>query len=67
MRTILLIVSFLIISFTFLLFYIGVHDEIYQEIEKNKLWHSDGSFFKSLLFLILSLFSFLYIIKQFKK
>ena len=45
MRTILLIVSVLIISFTFLLFYIGVHDEIYQEIEKNKLWHSEGSFF----------------------
>ena len=67
MRTILLIVSFLVIFFTFLLFYIGIYDEIYQEIEKNKLWHSDGSLMKSLLLLIPSLFSFIYIFKQFKK
>ena len=36
MRTILLIVSFLIIIFTFIIFYIGIYDEIYQKLEKDK-------------------------------
>ena len=34
MRTILLIASFLIINFTFIIFYIGIYDEMYQELEK---------------------------------
>ena len=65
MRTILLIVSFLIIMFTFIIFYIGIYDEIYQELEKNKLWHSDGSFGKSLIFLLTSIFCSIYIFKYF--
>ena len=65
MRTILLIVSFLIIIFTFIIFYIGIYDEIYQELEKNKLWHSDGSFGKSLIFLLTSIFCSIYIFKYF--
>ena len=44
MKTILLIVSFFIIIFTINLFYIGIYDEIYEDIEKNKLWFADGSF-----------------------
>ena len=65
MRTILLIVSFLIIIFTFTIFYIGIYDEIYQELEKNKLWFSDGSFSKSLIFLLVSIISSIYIFRCF--
>ena len=65
MRTILLIVSFLIIIFTFIIFYIGIYDEIYQEFEKNKLWFSDGSFSKSLIFLLLSIICSMYIFRNF--
>ena len=67
MRTILLIVSFLIIIFTFIIFYIGIYDEIYQELEKNKLWFSDSSFTKSLIFLFVSIFCSIYIFKHFSK
>ena len=67
MSTILLIVSFLIIIFTFIVFYIGIYDEIYQELEKNKLWFSDGSFSKSLIFLSLSIICSIYIFKHFSK
>ena len=67
MRTILLIVSFLIIIFTFIIFYIGIYDEIYQELEKNKLWFSDGSFSKSLILLLVSIFCSIYIFKHFSK
>ena len=67
MRTILLIVSFFIIIFTFIVFYIGIYDEIYQELEKNKLWFSDGSFSKSLILLTLSRICSIYIFKHFFK
>lgn len=65
MRTILLIVSFIIIFFTSSLFYIGIHDEIYQDIEKNKLWFSDGSFTLSLIFLFISMLCLIYVFKCF--
>ena len=65
MRTILLIVSFIIIFFTSSLFYIGIHDEIYQDIEKNKLWFSDGSFTLSLIFLFISMICLIYVFKNF--
>ena len=65
MRTILLIVSFLVIIFTIIIFYIGIYDEIYQELEKNKLWFSDGSFSISLIFLLLSILCLIYIFKNF--
>ena len=65
MKTILLIVSFLIIIFTFIIFYIGIYDEIYQELEKNKLWHSDGSFGKRLIFLLVSFFCSIYVFKYY--
>jgi len=64
MKTILLIVSFLIIIFTFFIFYIGIYDEIYQKIEKNKFWFTDGSFSISLVFLLLSIFCLIYIFKN---
>ena len=64
MRTILLIVSFLIITFTFIIFYIGIYDEIYQELEKNKFWFTDGSFSISLIFLLLSIFCLIYTFKN---
>ena len=64
MRTILLIVSFLIITFTFFIFYIGIYDEIYQELEKNKFWFTDGSFSISLIFLLLSIFCLIYTFKN---
>ncbi len=67
MRTILLIVSFLIIIFTFIIFYIGIYDEIYQELEKNKLWFSDGSFSKSLICLLVSIFCSIYIFRHFSQ
>ena len=67
MRTILLIVSFLIIIFTFIIFYIGIYDEIYQEIEKNKLWFTDGSFSKSLICLLVSIFCSIYIFRRFSR
>ena len=65
MKTILLIVSFFVIIFTFTIFYIGIHDEIYQQLEKNKFWFSDGSFSLSLIFLLLSIFCLIYIFKNF--
>ena len=65
MRTILLIASFLVIILTFTIFYIGIYDEIYQELEKNKLWFSDGSFSISLIFLLLSILCLIYIFKNF--
>ena len=34
MRIILLIVSFLIIIFTFIIFYIGIYDEVYKNLRK---------------------------------
>ena len=64
MKTILLTVSFIIIIFTIFLFYIGIYDEMYQEYEKNKLWHSDGSFGKSMIFLLMSIFCSMYIFKH---
>ena len=64
MKTILLIVSFLIIIFTTNLFYIGIYDEIYEDIEKNKLWFADGSFTLSLIFLFISFFSSILIFKS---
>ena len=67
MRTILLIASFLIINFTFIIFYIGIYDEMYQELEKNKLWFSDGSFSMSLIFLLVSIVCTIYIFKHFSK
>ena len=67
MRTILLIVSFLIIIFTLIIFYIGIYDEIYQELEKNKLWFSDGSFSKSLIFLLVSIICSIYIFRCFSQ
>ena len=67
MKTILLIVSFLIIIFTSMLFYIGIYDELYQELEKNKLWFSDGSFSISLVFLFVSIVCSIYIFKHFSK
>ena len=67
MRTILLIVSFLIIIFTSILFYIGIYDEIYQDFEKNKLWFSDGSFSKSLICLLVSIFCSIYIFRHFSQ
>ncbi len=67
MRIILLIVSFIVIIFTFTTFYIGIYDEIYQELEKNKLWFSDGSFDISLGLLMLSIFCLIYIFKNFSK
>ena len=67
MRIILLIVSFIVIIFTFTIFYIGIYDEIYQELEKNKLWFSDGSFDISLGLLMLSIFCLIYIFKNFSK
>ena len=67
MRTILLIVSFLIIIFTFIIFYIGIYDEIYQEFEKNKLWFTDGSLSKSLIFLLLSIICSMYIFIHFSQ
>ena len=67
MRTILLIVSFLIIIFTFIIFYIGIYDEIYQELEKNKFWFSDGSFSKSLIFLLVSIICSIYIFRCFSQ
>lgn len=65
MKTILLIVSFLIIIFTINLFYIGIYDEIYEDIEKNKLWFTDGSFTLSLIFLFISIFCSIFIFKYF--
>lgn len=65
MRTILLIVSFLIIFFTFFIFYIGIYDEIHQKLEKNKFWFTDGSFRISLIFLLISIFCLIYIFKNF--
>ncbi len=48
--------------------YLGIYDEINQEIEKNKLWHSDGSFTRLMLPLIaLSFLCSFYILKYFKK
>ena len=67
MRIILLIVSFIIIIFTLIIFYIGIYDEVYQELEKNKLWHSDGSFSKRLIFLLASIFCLKYIFKNCQK
>ena len=67
MRTIILIVSFLIIIFTAILFCIGIYDEIYQELEKNKLWFSDGSFSKSLIFLLVSIICSIYIFRCFSQ
>ena len=67
MKTILLTVSFIIIIFTIFLFYVGIYDEMYQEYEKNKLWHSDGSFGKSMIFLLISIFCSMYIFKHFSK
>ena len=67
MRIILLIVSFIVIIFTFTIFYIGIYDEIYQKLEKNKLWFSDGSFGISLGLLLLSIFCSVYIFKNFFK
>lgn len=64
MKTILLIVSFLIIIFTTNLFYIGIYDEIYEDIEKNKLWFADGSFTLSLIFLFISIFCSIFIFKS---
>ena len=64
MKTILLIVSFLIIIFTSNLFYIGIYDEIYEDIEKNKLWFADGSFILSLIFLFISIFCSIFIFKS---
>ena len=67
MRTILLIVSYLIILFTITVFYIGIYDEIYQELEKNKLWFGDRSFLISLIFLLLSILCSIYIFKHYSK
>ena len=64
MKTILLIVSFFIIIFTINLFYIGIYDEIYEDIEKNKLWFADGSFTLSLIFLFISIFCSIFIFKS---
>ena len=50
-----------------MLFYIGIYDELYQELEKNKLWFSDGSFSISLVFLFLSIVCSIYIFKHFSK
>ena len=36
-------------------FYIGIYDEMYQQLEKNKLWFSDGSLTMSLIFLLVSI------------
>ena len=67
MRTILLTVSFLVIIFTFTIFYIGIYDEIYQELEKNKLWFGDRSFGISLIFLLLSTFCCIYIFRYYSQ
>ena len=64
MKTILLTVSFFIIIFTINLFYIGIYDEIYEDIEKNKLWFADGSFTLSLIFLFISIFCSIFIFKS---
>jgi uncharacterized membrane protein YccF (DUF307 family) len=50
-----------------MLFYIGIYDELYQELEKNKLWFSDGSFSISLVFLFVSIICLIYIFKHFSK
>ena len=63
MRIILLTVRF----FTFTIFYIGIYDEIYQELEKNKLWFSDGSLGISIILLILLILCSIYIFKNFSK
>ena len=67
MKIIFLICSFLVIIFTCFVLYIGIYDELYQEIEKNKLWHSDGSFIKTLPFVALSIICLIFIFKFFKK
>ena len=66
MKTILLISSFIIVIFTSFILFFGIHDELYQEIEKNKLWHSDGSFIGLLPLFILYIFSLIYIFKTIK-
>ena len=67
MKIILLIISFIIVIFTGFILYVGIYDELYQEIQKNKLWHSDGSFIRTLPFIALSLICLFYIFNYFKK
>ena len=66
MKTILVISNFIIVIFTSFILFFGIHDELYQEIEKNKLWHSDGSFIGLLPLFILYIFSLIYLFKTIK-
>lgn len=67
MKKILLIISVLSILISAVFFYIGIHDEIYEKIEKNKFWFSDGSYKIILFFILLSLISSIYIFYFIKK
>ena len=68
MKIILLIVRFFILISTCYRMYLGIYDEIDQDIEKVKLWHGDGSFTRVMLPLIaLSFFCLFYILYYFKK
>ena len=67
MKIILLTISCIIVIFTGFILYVGIYDELFQEIQKNKLWHSDGSFIRTLPFIALSAICLFYIFNYFKK
>ena len=63
MQIILVIFSLIIVLFTSLILWLGIHDEIYENIEKNKIWHRDGSVDFTIFFIVLSIISLIYIFK----
>ena len=67
MKIILISLSFIINLLTWTLVCIGVHDELYYDIQKNKLWHPDGSFEFTMILVGLSIVSFLCVIKIIRK
>ncbi len=67
MKIIIIFLSFILNLMTWTLVYIGVHDELNYDIEKNKLWHSDGSFEFTMILVLLSVLSCLYAINLLRK
>ena len=67
MKIIITSLSLIINLLTWTLVYIGIHDELHYDIEKNKLWHPDGSFEFTMILVALSFVSFLFVVKVLKK
>ena len=67
MKIIIISLSLIINFLTWTLVYVGIHDELYFDIEKNKLWHSDGSFEFTMFLVGLSIISCVYAIKVIRK